>query len=280
MSLMAFLDTSKYGGRGNVRSDDWWVCYDNSKPGPQSCRIPLPDIMIRFLRNLGIHNIFRGTEFYAEETEDLLDHILLVEWGQTPGFLRPDHDTDSFTPIPLYPQGRDKARPYPTNPLRNQPSDIGRRHVPDFHSKAISFDLLCLEPDVEAPPLVPAGMYDGETFGEDPFDLPLEGFNPTLDSAVVLPTASPPPAPPGAAPKDELSYEPPVAQEDISPGKVTVEAESPVGDSMGGDITPSFSLLPFPASVTAAAAGIRNAWRTIVITASIDIATLLREAWS
>ncbi|CAN8073882.1 unnamed protein product [Agarophyton chilense] len=102
MSLMAFLDTAKYGIRGIVRSEDWRVWYDENIPGPRGRLIPLPDIMIRFLKNLGIRNIFRGSQFDVEETEALLDHVLQVEWRKTPDFLRYDQDTDSLTPIPLH----------------------------------------------------------------------------------------------------------------------------------------------------------------------------------
>ncbi|CAN8077310.1 unnamed protein product [Agarophyton chilense] len=242
--------------------------------------------MSRFLRNLNIHDIVRGTQFDVEETENLLDHVLQVEWGTTPGFLRYDHDTDSSTPIPLHPQGRDDARAYPAKPLRNQPSDIPRRQVPDYYSKAIGFEPLCFELDMEATPLVPAGMSDRESFGEDHFVLPVEGVNPPVESAVVLPTSSPLPALPRAAPQDELSYEPPVAQVDIPPGVVTVEAESPVGDALsqtstgGVEIASSSTLPHFPALLTAAASDLRHFCRTIGITASRDIETVLREARS
>ncbi|CAN8065630.1 unnamed protein product [Agarophyton chilense] len=86
--------------------------------------------------------------------------------------------------------------------------------------------------NLEATSFVPAGMSDGESFVEDPFILPVEGVYPPVESNVLLLTASYPPAPPGAATKHELSYEPPVAQVDMPPGETTVEAESRVGDAM------------------------------------------------
>ncbi|CAN8061915.1 unnamed protein product [Agarophyton chilense] len=282
MSLMAFLDTAKYVIRGNVCSEDWRVWYDENIPGPRGRLILLPDIMIRFLRNLGI----QWTQFGVEETEPLLDHVLEVEWGKIPRILRYDWDTDSFKPIPRHPQGRDDARAYPAKPLRNQKSDISRLHVPDYYPKAISFDPLCFEPDVEATLFAPAGMSDGEVFGEYPFDLLVDCVNPPVESAVVLPTAYPPTAPPGPAPQDELSYGPPVAQVDIPPGEVTVEAESPVGDALvqtstgGVDIAPSSPFPHFPASVTAAASDLRHVYRTVGITTMMDITTVLREACS
>ncbi|CAN8073106.1 unnamed protein product [Agarophyton chilense] len=221
--------------------------------------------MIRFLRKMGIQNIFRGIKFDVEEPEALLDHVLQVESGKTPG---------------------DDARDYPAKPLRKKPSCIPRRHVPDYYPNAIRFDPLCLEPDVEAAPLVPANMSDGEFFGEDPFVLPVEGSHPPVESAVVLPTGSPPSAPPGAAPQDELSYELPVAKVTIPPGEVTVETESPVGKELaqtstrGGEIAPSSPLVHFPASVTAAAADLPHVCRTVAITASMEISTVLRESFS
>ncbi|CAN8075481.1 unnamed protein product [Agarophyton chilense] len=209
ISLTVFLDTSKYGVRGNVRFDDWRVWYDENTPGPRGPLIPLLDIMIRFLKEPG-HPEYRPRD-----------------------------------------PGRDDNRAYPAKPSRNQPSDIPRGHVPEHYPKVTGFDPSCFEPDVEATPLVPAGISDGESFGEDPVVLPVQGVNPPVKSSVVLSTASSPLAPPGAAPQGELSYEPAVAQEDIFPGELTVEAKSSLGDAMA----------PTP-------------------TVGMDIATVLREGCS
>ena len=86
-SVMAFLHAARYGIQVNAKNRDWRLLQDRGIASPVGRLLPLPTGLISYVRELGVQNIVRGTEFDPPETETLLRYAAETDWRKTPGFL-------------------------------------------------------------------------------------------------------------------------------------------------------------------------------------------------
>ena len=112
-SLTAFLHAARYRIQMNAKSRDWRFLRDYVISSPAGRRMPLPVGLIYYIRELGVQNIVRRTEYDLQETESLLRYTAETDWTKTPGFLLFDYKADRFAPIPRHPGGTTMAKIIP-----------------------------------------------------------------------------------------------------------------------------------------------------------------------
>ena len=155
--VMAFLHAARYGIQMNAKNRDWRLFQDRGIASPVGRLLPLPTGLISYVRELGVQNIVRGTEFDPRETETLLRYAAETDWTKTPGFLWYDYETDRFSAIPRHPGGHDDGKAYPTRVVlpesRRSPWPI--LEVADYYPRGKGFVPECFHPLEVAPDAVP-----------------------------------------------------------------------------------------------------------------------------
>lgn len=156
-SVMAFLHAARYGIQMNAKNRDWRLFQDRGIASPVGRLLPLPTGLISYVRELGVQNIVRGTEFDPRETETLLRYAAETDWTKTPGFLWYDYETDRFSAMPRHPGGHDDGKAYPTRVVlpesRRSPWPI--LEVADYYPRGKGFVPECFHPLEVAPDAVP-----------------------------------------------------------------------------------------------------------------------------
>ena len=106
------------------------------------------------VRELGVQDIIRGTEFDPRETETLLRYAAEADWTKSPGFLWYNYETDRFSAMRRHPGEHDDIKAHPTRVVL---PDCRRSQwlileVADYYPREKRFVPECFNP-----PEVPSG---------------------------------------------------------------------------------------------------------------------------
>lgn len=74
--FMVFLDAARYRLQSNVWENEYRIWNTRVLPSPEGPLVPLPRPLIQLIRELGVQNIVRDTEYGVEEAKALLFYVL------------------------------------------------------------------------------------------------------------------------------------------------------------------------------------------------------------
>ena len=164
----------------NAKKRDWRLFQDRGIAFPVSRLIPLPTGLISYVRELGVQDIVRGTEFDPRETETLLRYGAETDWTKTPGFLWYDYETDRFSAMLRHPGGNEDGKAYPIRIVLPEScrSPWPILEVADYNPRGKRFVLECFHPPKVASDAVP--IFLRKVVGRSRPYRPYTGVSPSL----------------------------------------------------------------------------------------------------
>lgn len=111
--FMALLYAAPHGAPINSKCTNWRV-YDDSDMTccPLGSVFPLLLEIVAYIRQIGVHNIIRGTKYWPENVEALLQYVVQTHWSASPGYFWYDYEGDFPSAIQEHPYGQDDEKVY------------------------------------------------------------------------------------------------------------------------------------------------------------------------
>lgn len=109
---MAFLFAVRYEIPIKSKCKDWRLYKDEDISSLVGGLLPFPDVLVTYVRTLGLHNFLHGTEFRVTEFDSLIRYVAETDWAETPGLFWNNYESDNIAVMLFHPAQRDKGKAY------------------------------------------------------------------------------------------------------------------------------------------------------------------------